>query len=429
MPIRFEKVNDMLYRGGAPEDWEVKILKDVYGINKIISLDEESGNRIHNACKENEIEHIIIPIETGLEEGGKLIKKIGPTKIINNVPSYVHCYHGKDRTGLFVAKYRIENGWSFDDALKEALSFGFGVGMQPENVKNYIKLIANNKYTIKTGVLCESCGMLIYKDKCLTCKGIEANLKDKYANIVDNSREDPNTYQNIDEDTETREVSDMLNVPENITDVAIASYFRKNIIKYLMKKAVDNDRITFKVPNREKKKAKIILDEINSLSEKIIRSFIDHLDLMYEPFSQYKGITPEQASDASVHLDNFASVVEENLTKIKKKVYKVMKYLEDFDSDTSIYSMLNSLDDSTKNISTSVNNFVDVLSNKKESIDFQDNATKSIEIIKKETSQLKRLIDETISDYIKENILLEDWTTEIKEDIVEEEEEQETKED
>jgi len=116
-------------------------------------------------------------------------------------------------------------------------------------------------------------------------------------------------------------------------------------------------------------------------------------------------------------------VVEENLTKIKKRVFVVMETLKEFDSDTTIYSMLNSLDDSINKIDSSVSSFVDIL-DKKDSVDFQENAIKSIEIIKKEVAQLKQLCDESIVQYLKDNIILEDWTTEIEKEIAEEEEEQ-----
>jgi len=432
MPIRFSEVEpNILYRGGALEPWEIKILKDVYDIEQIISLDKESGQKIHDECKDNNINHIIISIEDGVNDNSHIIKELGINKILKNFCSYVHCYHGKDRTGLFVAKFRIENGWSFDDAMKEALSFGFGSGMDKEIVDNYIKIISDDNYKIENNNLCESCGMLKNNNICKTCEYVGETLIKLKANktIVDESRESPMNYQGIDEAGDNRVVSDALNVPEQKVDtVSIASYFRQNIIKYLMKKellkqAVDQDRITFKVPAKEKKKAKIALTELESLTTESLRVFIDHLDLMYEPFNEHKGITPEQATNAAIHIDNFGSVVEENLTKIKKRIFIIMETLKGFDSDTTIYSMLNSLDDSINSINSIVSNFIDILT-KKDSINFQENTIKAIEIIKKETAQLKQLCDESITQYIKDNIILEDWTTEIEKEISEEEEEQ-----
>lgn len=432
MPIRFSEVEPgILYRGGAPEPWEVKILKDVYGIEQIISLDKRCGQEIHDECKNNNINHIIINIEDGVNDSSSIIKDLGANKIINDLCSYVHCYHGKDRTGLFVANFRIENAWDFDDAMKEALSFGFGNGVDPKTIKNYVNLISNDNYKIEDNELCESCGMLKENNICKTCEYIGDTLT-KLQNdktIVDTSRESPSDYQGMDEVGDNRVVSDLFNIPEQSVDtISVNSYFRQNIVKYfikkeLLKKAIDQDRITFKVPEREKKRAKIALEELYSLTSETLRMFINHLDLMYEPFSEHKGITPEQATDAAIHIDNFASIVEENLTKIKKRIFVIMQTLKEFDSDTTIYSMLNSLDDSINNIDSSISDFVDIL-NRKDSVDFQENAIKAIEIIKKEVAQLKQLCDKTIVQYLKDNVILEDWTTEIEKEIAEEEKEQ-----
>jgi protein tyrosine/serine phosphatase len=43
-----------------------------------------------------------------------------------NQPVFVHCQHGKDRTGLVAAVYRMEvDGWSEAEAEAEMEAFGF----------------------------------------------------------------------------------------------------------------------------------------------------------------------------------------------------------------------------------------------------------------------------------------------------------------
>ena len=60
MPARFAKVTKDLFRGGCPslKDNDIESLKRM-GINKIVSLDEECGERIKEKCNELGIHQII----------------------------------------------------------------------------------------------------------------------------------------------------------------------------------------------------------------------------------------------------------------------------------------------------------------------------------------------------------------------------------
>jgi hypothetical protein len=57
-------------------------------------------------------------------------------------PTYVHCIEGKDRTGLACAMFRcLYQGWSCDEAMKEALKLGFGQGVPARAVHLYKDII------------------------------------------------------------------------------------------------------------------------------------------------------------------------------------------------------------------------------------------------------------------------------------------------
>lgn len=429
MPIRFkEVVPNLLYRGGAPKPWEVEALKKIFNIKQIISLDEQAANAIKDACVNNAIIQIVIPIEKGKNDASIILNRINPTDIIKDIPTYVHCYHGKDRTGLFVAKYRIENGWTPNDALNEAYSFGFGEGVDPDVVKNYIELIMGTTGEPISNKTCMVCGMKLIRNICIHgCDEEKDMFINKVPTVVSESRDEPYAYNGIDELGDNRMVSDMYNVDSK--NMALASYFRQNIIKYLakkeIKKAYDN-RISFKVPPNEKNQAKAAIKQIQDLIDIYLRKYIDHLDLMYEPFSAHRGITPEQASEASLHIDNFSDVSVENLLTCKKTVIDLIKSIEKFDSDSNVYSMLNSIDDHVNTIDTLQSTLVDVLG-EKESDDFQDSVVNTIESIKKEVEQLKQLLSETVVNFLRENVLMENWSTEIKDEIEETEDEIEEK--
>ncbi len=143
---RFRQVTPKILRGGVPSEEEIRVLKDAWGVNRIVSLDLDMGEQIDPVCKDLGIEHIMIPIENDgfIEDSiGFLSDNIG--SILNDNPTtFIHFYHGKDRTGLAVALYRMkEQGWSLKDALDEALSLDFGTGLSDKHKKLYVGFLEN----------------------------------------------------------------------------------------------------------------------------------------------------------------------------------------------------------------------------------------------------------------------------------------------
>lgn len=142
---KFHKVTDYLYRGGEPSLEDISMLKDKYNIKKIISLDSEVGDKIHETCKNLKIKHIIFPLTDGTDPSNTLLKEFILPLIENGGPTYIHCLHGKDRTSMAVAMFRVLNGWPIDDALKEAASFGMGFGLPSrETFYQAVKELADN---------------------------------------------------------------------------------------------------------------------------------------------------------------------------------------------------------------------------------------------------------------------------------------------
>lgn len=150
MPIRFARVDKNLLRGGVPSSEDLEMLRDKFGIKKIISLDGPLGNAIDGKCKELNLEHIILPLTDG---NGANVDKLPGEVIQWTGPTYVHCRHGKDRTGMACAMYRIlVNGWNVEQALDEARKFGMGQGLeQGESYYDAVRHIVgdtNNSDTI-----------------------------------------------------------------------------------------------------------------------------------------------------------------------------------------------------------------------------------------------------------------------------------------
>jgi hypothetical protein len=143
---RFRKVIDGLFRGSAPTPHDVLLLKQNHDINKIISLDQDAGNKIARTCKMLGIEHVMIPLDATKISLMKLFHHDIKKLLLDNGPTFVHCHFGKDRTGLLIAIFKIKYmGISNEDALKDAQSLGFGLNVSKNWRDLYKKLILETK--------------------------------------------------------------------------------------------------------------------------------------------------------------------------------------------------------------------------------------------------------------------------------------------
>jgi tyrosine-protein phosphatase SIW14 len=123
------KVSDALFRGAQPHLSSLDELKKL-GITTIIDLRSESPqSRDHERVRAEAlgIHFISIPLggfstptDAQLAEFFAVLRQTPAPKI------FVHCQFGADRTGVFIAAYRIAfQHWSSDDALLEMRRFGF----------------------------------------------------------------------------------------------------------------------------------------------------------------------------------------------------------------------------------------------------------------------------------------------------------------
>lgn len=143
MPVRFSKVTDGLFRGGKPSSNDLHLLKEK-GIKKIVSLDEEIGKSIRPICKKLGLEHMIVGLTDGNDPKVSVLKKIVIPSLLDNGPTYVHCRHGKDRTGMCIAMFRVHSGWPVYDALSEAYDFDMGKGLKTPSKESYYNAV--NEY-------------------------------------------------------------------------------------------------------------------------------------------------------------------------------------------------------------------------------------------------------------------------------------------
>ncbi len=135
------RITDALYRGAQPEKPGLAALK-IMGIGTIVDLRAENHEKAaweRNQAESLDMHFVYIPVgpfsaptDAQVAEFLSLIRDHPGQKI------FVHCRYGEDRTGVFVAAYRIAfEKWPAEQVLKEMNFFGFH-GFWQTDMKSFI---------------------------------------------------------------------------------------------------------------------------------------------------------------------------------------------------------------------------------------------------------------------------------------------------
>ncbi len=164
VPSLFKKDHPALpfYRGSAPTQAGLERLKQL-GVTTIVDLrkGEAEGTRVKSRVVKNcNLSDPHLPMSPTQE--ATVVRKLGLKYVrlpMYNAPNqeqastflamtsdpkaaksiYVHCQHGRDRTGGMVALYRLQHDrWDFQKALAEMRGYGFDPSTQPE-ITNLLK--------------------------------------------------------------------------------------------------------------------------------------------------------------------------------------------------------------------------------------------------------------------------------------------------
>jgi len=157
----FAKVDDHVYRGGLPTDEQLASMKQ-QGITQIINLMDK------NSSFGGEKDQVAHEQETARKLGLKWLNftvpwGTAPTEEIRQAflaavttpgeTTYVHCKLGRDRTGAFIASYRIDvDHYTEKQAMDEMQSFGFEPKHYPFLAK-YVQAVAAEARGVVTGVI------------------------------------------------------------------------------------------------------------------------------------------------------------------------------------------------------------------------------------------------------------------------------------
>lgn len=141
MPVNFRIVlPNQLYRSGQIAPTELTGLTNPpYNVRKIVSLDQNAGNLIAKYIPQG-VEQVMFPLleGNGSIEARSLASAIKQGLLETKGATLVHCMNGQDRSGLAIAMYRtIKQGQPCTQAIQEAISLGYGTGLNPNILGQY----------------------------------------------------------------------------------------------------------------------------------------------------------------------------------------------------------------------------------------------------------------------------------------------------
>ncbi len=125
---RFQEIEPGLARGGQPNRDGYRFLRD-HGYRTVISFRKNDDER--RELERLGINYVEIPMHAGLFSASTpteedLRRFFATLSNSTNHPVFIHCRHGKDRTGAMTALYRVQScGWSNEEAVREMKEHGF----------------------------------------------------------------------------------------------------------------------------------------------------------------------------------------------------------------------------------------------------------------------------------------------------------------
>jgi len=132
------KVNDHFYRGAQPKSQGLAELKKL-GINTVVDLRLEDPAKILWERQQVEslgMHFVHIPVSGWSPPTNEQVVQF--LSLFHDDPAqkiFVHCHYGEDRTGVFVATYRMAvEKWPTEQALKEMYFFGFNGSWHPSMI-------------------------------------------------------------------------------------------------------------------------------------------------------------------------------------------------------------------------------------------------------------------------------------------------------
>lgn len=133
----FYQVTTNLYRGAQPTAQGMKELKKL-GIKTVLNL--RSLHSDTGLVSSGDLKLARLHMKPWHAEDEDVVAFLKIVSNTNNLPVFVHCQRGADRTGMICAMYRVVIcGWTKDSAIQEMKDGGFNFYPGWKNLIDYIE--------------------------------------------------------------------------------------------------------------------------------------------------------------------------------------------------------------------------------------------------------------------------------------------------
>jgi tyrosine-protein phosphatase SIW14 len=136
------RISESLYRGAQPRPEGMQQLRNL-GITTIVDLrgeDAQTSRWEQQRAEALGIHFVMIPVSGWAAPSNQQVVQF--LSLFRNNPKekvFIHCRLGEDRTGVFVAAYRMAfDRWSAQQAINEMYFFGFN-GLWHSSMKSFVR--------------------------------------------------------------------------------------------------------------------------------------------------------------------------------------------------------------------------------------------------------------------------------------------------
>lgn len=132
--MNFDRVDENLTRSGLLDEVDLELLKKDHAVFTLVSFCTKANVEMEaKKAKELGFNFVHIPWSAHFYKilvpgyyNSVAEKFIGIMSDSTNHPVHLHCFHGRERTGMMVAVYRFHKyNYSFNQALSEMKEYGF----------------------------------------------------------------------------------------------------------------------------------------------------------------------------------------------------------------------------------------------------------------------------------------------------------------